>query len=200
MDTVTCVGRDFCVTSAYPWGILGYDLFSFLSLIYFAFLFYDKNRYGNTSGTISASLPRTPGEYQARLFAAGAKYNEQATMEFDVIDSDQISAVCPLFSPFLLPYAHPSFSHLLMARSRPTGCLGPSNLQIRTGSDFSPRARPIRTSTSPPCTRQALLLVPLIFPSPRTQLQVPPYPFYFIIFLYFIYLASTSGAFAGCVL
>jgi len=53
---------------------------------------YLSSTYGNTSGTISATLPRTPGEYQARLFAAGAKYNEQATVEFEVVDNDHVTA------------------------------------------------------------------------------------------------------------
>jgi hypothetical protein len=53
---------------------------------------YLTSTYGNTSGTISAVLPRTPGDYQARLFAAGAKYNEQAAIEFAVVDNDHVSA------------------------------------------------------------------------------------------------------------
>jgi len=53
---------------------------------------YLSSVYGNPSGTVSAVLPRAPGVYEARLFAAGAKYNEQANVEITVVDSDHISS------------------------------------------------------------------------------------------------------------
>jgi len=41
---------------------------------------------------VAVALPRTPGTYQARLFAAGSKYNEQATVDFVVEDNDCVTA------------------------------------------------------------------------------------------------------------
>jgi len=48
--------------------------------------------WSNDSGSISTTLPRAPGAYQARLFIAGSKYNEQASVDFVVPDNDCVSS------------------------------------------------------------------------------------------------------------
>lgn len=53
---------------------------------------YMSSIYGNPTAKVLAALPRTPGVYEARLFAAGSKYNEQATVEFVVQDNDHVTA------------------------------------------------------------------------------------------------------------
>jgi len=53
---------------------------------------YVSSVYGNISGAVTVPLPRAPGAYQARLFAAGSKYNEQACVDFVVVDNDCVNA------------------------------------------------------------------------------------------------------------
>ena len=52
------------------------------------------SRYGNAHGVVQLALPHKAGVYEARLFAAGSKYNEQATVDFTVVDNDFVTAVC----------------------------------------------------------------------------------------------------------
>jgi len=47
--------------------------------------------YGNAEGQVMMKAPRTPGEYQVRLFATGSVYNYQAKADFVVEDNDCIN-------------------------------------------------------------------------------------------------------------
>jgi len=72
--------------------------------------------YGAASGIVSTALPRTPGLYQARLFVTGAKYNEQATVDFEVKDNDcvqgppTVSPATPITARWVLRTVEPSSS------------------------------------------------------------------------------------------
>jgi len=72
--------------------------------------------YGTVSGLASAAVPRTPGLYQARLFVSGAKYNEQATVDFEVKDNDcvqgpaTVSPATPITARWVLRTVEPSSS------------------------------------------------------------------------------------------
>lgn len=77
---------------------------------------YITSVYGNVSGAITVPLPRTPGTYQARLFAAGSKYNEQACVDFVVVDNDCVHAEetaapgAPIKATWVLRTVEPSSS------------------------------------------------------------------------------------------
>ncbi len=49
--------------------------------------------YGNKDGEITVRAPRLPGQYEARLFVYGTKYNEQAISRFTIADNDRVSIV-----------------------------------------------------------------------------------------------------------
>lgn len=77
---------------------------------------YISSIYGNVSGAVTVQLPRTPGTYQARLFAAGSKYNEQACVDFVVVDNDCVHAEetaapgAPIKATWVLRTVEPSSS------------------------------------------------------------------------------------------
>jgi len=52
---------------------------------------YLSTAYGNAEGQVMMKAPRTPGEYQVRLFATGSVYNYQAKADFVVEDNDCIN-------------------------------------------------------------------------------------------------------------
>jgi len=53
---------------------------------------YLATAYGNAEGQVMIKVPRTPGEYQVRLFSSASQYNYQAKADFVIEDNDCINA------------------------------------------------------------------------------------------------------------